>query len=421
MSDRPLSLPHPAAMGRDATTPLRVVAGLAMAPLVALGFARFAYALLLPAMRADLGWSYADAGAMSTANAAGYLAGALLAAPVAARLGGKVSFIAGLGLTAAALVASGLTASFAALLALRAITGAAGAIAFIVGGGFAAAAGAGGGPGRAPLALGIYFGGGGLGIVVSALAIPPLLAHQGWQEGWVCLGALSFAALALAWPALARARPPAPMPAGPSERGWSLRPMTPVLASYALYGAGYIAYATFIIAFLRKEQGFTPDEVSLFWAVLGSAAAAGAFIWGPLLGRLRAGWGVAVTVGGVEFGVVLPLCASGRAAAYLSAVLFGGAFLAVVAAVTSFARRAAPPHAWTAAIGALTVAFALGQCVGPVLSGALSDGTNGVWAGLLLSAGILLASILLAALQSEPEATPGSVGNPVRDHVTGWR
>ena len=45
---------------------------------VSLGITRFAYGLLLPPMRADLGWSYTLAGAMNTANAAGYLAGALL-------------------------------------------------------------------------------------------------------------------------------------------------------------------------------------------------------------------------------------------------------------------------------------------------------------------------------------------------------
>ncbi|HET9122164.1 MAG TPA: YbfB/YjiJ family MFS transporter, partial [Acidiferrobacteraceae bacterium] len=53
---------------------------LAMGPAVALGFARFAYALILPAMRSDLGWSLALAGAMNAANGLGYLGGALLAA-----------------------------------------------------------------------------------------------------------------------------------------------------------------------------------------------------------------------------------------------------------------------------------------------------------------------------------------------------
>src|SRR5437868_775176 len=57
---------------------LVVAAALALAAAVSLGLARFSYALLLPPMRNDLGWSYLTAGAMNTINAAGYLAGALI-------------------------------------------------------------------------------------------------------------------------------------------------------------------------------------------------------------------------------------------------------------------------------------------------------------------------------------------------------
>jgi predicted MFS family arabinose efflux permease len=72
-----------------------------------------------------------------------------------------------------------------------------------------------------------------------------------------------------------------------------------------------------------------------------------------------------------------------------------------ITAVTSFARRAAPPEAWTQAIAALTVAFGIGQCVGPILSGYLSDGAEGVRAGLQVSAAVLLASALVIAFQRE--------------------
>jgi hypothetical protein len=40
---------------------LAVAAALALANAVSLGLGRFSYALLLPPMRADLGWSYATA------------------------------------------------------------------------------------------------------------------------------------------------------------------------------------------------------------------------------------------------------------------------------------------------------------------------------------------------------------------------
>ena len=57
---------------------LRLALALSLGAALSLGIARFAYGLLLPPMRADLQWSYALAGAMNTANAVGYLIGALL-------------------------------------------------------------------------------------------------------------------------------------------------------------------------------------------------------------------------------------------------------------------------------------------------------------------------------------------------------
>src|SRR6201999_1142204 len=161
-------------------TPIWVIFGLSMGPAIALGLARFAYALLLPSMRADLGWSFADAGAMNTANAAGYLIGALVAAPFGRRVGDKAVFSLGLFLTSAAIAGAGLTADFTSLLLLRAVSGLAGAVSFVAGAGLTSAAASGGSRSRAPTMLGIYFAGAGIGITASALAVPPLVSGMGW-------------------------------------------------------------------------------------------------------------------------------------------------------------------------------------------------------------------------------------------------
>jgi MFS family permease len=87
----------------------------------------------------------------------------------------------------------------------------------------------------------------------------------------------------------------------------------------------------------------------------------------------------------------------------ISAVLFGGSFLAVVAAATAVARRSVAQHHWAPAIGTLTVAFAIGQCFGPVLAGVLSDGPAGLRLGLSLSAGLLVAGAVVALAQPHPE------------------
>src|SRR5256714_9040191 len=60
---------------------------LSLAPTIGLGIGRFAYSLVLPDMRDSLGWSYSAAGFMNTINAAGYLAGALMASRLIKRYG----------------------------------------------------------------------------------------------------------------------------------------------------------------------------------------------------------------------------------------------------------------------------------------------------------------------------------------------
>jgi predicted MFS family arabinose efflux permease len=389
--------------GTDALTPLWVVVGLAMAPTVALGLARFAYALLLPPMRAELGWDYAVAGALNTANAAGYLAGALAAAAIGRHFGDKRVFAVSLLLTAIAVGASGLTAAYPLQLALRFVAGVTGALAFVAGAGLTAAAAKGGAPGRAPTLLGVYFAGGGLGVTLSALAVPPLISLAGWRGGWLALGGLSLAATLLAWAVLGRAPDTASVAGHEGRGGWSARFLAPKLTAYALFGAGYIAYVTFIIAYLRGTEHLSSAVVSAFWALLGLSSIVAAFAWGPVLGRLKGGRGAAATIGTVTIGAALPLAWGGVAGAFVSAILFGGSFLAVVTAVTSFARRAARPHAWTSVIATLTVAFGMGQSIGPVLSGAFSDGPGGVRAGLWLSVAILAVASLVALMQREPE------------------
>src|SRR5512138_320526 len=110
-----------------------VIGALSLAPAVANSFARFAYALLLPAMRGELGLSYSQAGSLNTANALGYLVGAVLAAAYVSRWGNRRLFCVGMVVTVLALVGSGLAGGFGAQLCWRAVAGIGGAMVFISG------------------------------------------------------------------------------------------------------------------------------------------------------------------------------------------------------------------------------------------------------------------------------------------------
>jgi predicted MFS family arabinose efflux permease len=385
---------------------LAVAAGLALGPATGLGLARFAYALLLPSMRSEMHWSFAVAGAMTSANAFGYLAGALLAGPSARRWGARRGYLACTGLTVLALLATAATSNTLALAGLRAAAGLFGSVSFIAGAALAAQAGAGGPPRRAAALLSIYTAGVGAGIVITGLAVPWLLAAAppaaGWRLGWVLLGVLAAVALAAGIPAARSCRDPTVPPA--AERRWPVTRLAPLLACYALFGAGYIAFMTFIVAYL-KERGSGTGLISAFWVVLGAAAIAGAFAWVPVIVRLRAARAPSVVMAVVCAAALLPLLSRSPVAALGSALLFGGSFLALVAAVMSVARRSLPAHHWTSAIATLTAAFAAGQCLGPILTGVLSDGPAGLTLGLALSAGILAAGSVVALAQRHHDAT----------------
>src|SRR6185369_935185 len=127
----------------------------------ALGLARFAYGLLVPAMRDDLRWTLTEAGVVSTANGLGYLAGAVATAAVVRRWGAAAAFRWGMVVTALALAGTAAGDVFVVLLAVRALAGASGAVVFIAGGVIVARTAAGSG---APIT--VYFVGTGLGIVL---------------------------------------------------------------------------------------------------------------------------------------------------------------------------------------------------------------------------------------------------------------
>src|SRR5690606_17958778 len=126
---------------------------------VAVGFARFGYAMSLPAMQTDLHLNYAQAGWLNTANALGYLFGALLTLMCVSRLGNRRIFATGLALTTAALLANGLTHHFHLITLCRFLAGFGAAGAFICGGVLSGVLGT--------RAIVVFFSGGGVGMLAT--------------------------------------------------------------------------------------------------------------------------------------------------------------------------------------------------------------------------------------------------------------
>ena len=393
---------------------LALAAALSLGAAVSLGITRFAYGLLLPTMRTDLGWTYTLAGAMNTANALGYLLGALATPwllkrfePVQVLVGGSV-------LASAFMAGSGFFIDAPSLLLQRLLAGVASALVFIAGGLLAARLGA-LVPTRVGLLLGVYYGGTGLGILLSALLVPAALlaagqVPHGWAWAWWALaGCCVLATVVLGW--MGRrlqmlTAPPASVANMPVQRLFAWRDFAPGLAGYALFGVGYIGYMTFVLALLR-EQGVAPNAVTGFYALLGLAVMASSGIWARLLDRFKGGQALAILNALLGCATVLPAMTAAWPLVLLSGVLFGGVFLSVVASTTALVRHNLPQSQWAAGISAFTVVFAAGQIIGPSVVGWIADRPGpggdlaGLQRGLVFSAFALWLGALLATRQRE--------------------
>jgi len=359
-------------------------------------------------MRADLGWNLAQAGALTTANGLGYLAGALAAAPVARWLTETVTFRLGMVLTAAALALTATTSSFSWLLVTRAAAGVSGALVFIAGG-VLAARNAAGRESAAPLA--VYFAGGGLGIVVSGVAIPPLLSQHPnrWPLAWAGLaGAAALAAL-VSWTAASPTAagpsadaselgpgPALPGPAAPLFDAAALGRLWRVTAAYLLFAAGYIAYITFLSAYLAAHRAGVV-QVAVTWALLGLAAVLAPALWSRPIHAWPGTTALAAALAALAAAAAVALISVAPAVIAISAVGYGASFLAVPAAVTRVTQTATPRARWTAALAAFTAVFAIGQTAGPYLAGVLADhygvGATLVWTAALCAGGAALSAV----------------------------
>lgn len=381
--------------------------GLGIAFLLSLGtvvsnsFARFAYALMLPAMRNDLGWNWSQAGWLNTANAFGYLAGALLARALVDRVGNRALFIAGMPATALALLATGLVDDLLALSALRAIAGVAGAMVFVCGGALAGNVFP-DDPRRATLAITVFFGGSGAGLVLCGAGIPLLLERGGdaaWPQAWLAMGAAS---LAMTVAAIAAARAIAE-PAALASAGapvWRPRDFAPALLAYTCFGLGYIGYMTFVIAWMR-EHGASTTDVILVWSLLGIATLVAPWLWKRPFAEWCGGPVIALVMTVLAAGAGLPLLASSLPAMLASAALFGAGMFSTPSAVSTLIRKQLPKPAWGGAMAVFTILFAIGQIVGPTVTGWLADLYGSLRPGLALSVAVLLAGAVMALWQKD--------------------
>ena len=361
-------------------------------------------------MREDLSWTYTLAGSMNTFNALGYLVGALITPRILSRWGAVRVLIGGALLASLLMAATGFFSDTSILLIQRLLAGIASAAVFVSGGLLAARLGT-HVPAQSGLLLGIYYGGTGLGISLSAVLVPVAIdlatqdgQRHAWSWAWWALGLACFAMTVLLFfirRSMLKFMPEVSAPTNTDKQAeTNVRKMHwPQwmfgLTAYGLFGVGYIGYMTFVVAVLR-EQGANASQITFFYAMLGLAVLASSRVWANLLNRYQGGQALSILNALLSAATLIPALTSAWPLMMVSGVLFGGVFLSVVASTTAMVKHNLAPSQWAAGISVFTVVFAAGQIVGPTVVGWIADGPGGLQRGLVFSATALLLGAMLA-------------------------
>ncbi|GJG95289.1 YbfB/YjiJ family MFS transporter [Cupriavidus pauculus] len=373
--------------GASAGHPLREAIAAALVLAVAMGFGRFAFTGMYPLMVRDGAMSVATGSLAASANYAGYLLGALLAARIAHARAGLWSRIALAG-TVASLVALALPLPDTVLIAVRFAAGVLSALALVCAASWLLHVRA--RHDGAPL----MFSGVGIGIMISAeLIAMGNLAQWHSLVLWFGLGVGALVLSGLAWQALG-------LHARQGNAGTTSTPAAtlgaaPLIASYGLAGFGYIITATYLPLFVRDALGQV-DPIHV-WAVFGLAAAPSCFLWHTVHDKLGTRRAMQWNLGVQALGVVLPALSHSAPAYLASAALVGGTFMGTVTIAAPAARRLAHQVKFNL-FAVMTAAYGVGQIVGPLVSTALMHGGSNFSEPLGVAATALVIAATLCAL-----------------------
>jgi len=360
--------------------------------ILAHGFGRMSYSVILPSMKDGLSLTYTQLGSIAMGNFIGYLSLAIIGGFLAARFGVRRVVFISLLVIGISLFITGFSESFVFAFFMRLISGMGNGGSYVP---IMALPAAWFVTKNRGLATGIVSGGIGVGLFLSGILIPPVISaygKDGWRYAWFFMG---IAVFVLAFVCYAFLRN------NPGEKGLSIYggeeeqkggPRVTLFSAfkdvviepeiwklgcvYFMYGFSYIIYLTFFVAYLTKEMGVVPVTAGRIFAVLGIFSIFCGVIWGWISDVLGRRYGSSFAYITLALSYVVFAFWKDSTGFYISAVVFGITAWSIPTIMAAASGDAVGGRLAPAGLGFITLFFGIGQAMGPVIGGWLKDSTG---------------------------------------------
>lgn len=377
-----------------------------------LGLGRFAYSVVLPSMQSGLHMDNTQAGALATANLAGYLAFCVIGGALASRFGPRLVIACGLALAAIAMMMTATVHGLTAAIVWRALTGIGSGASNVPTMGllsswFAAR--------RRGLATGIGVAGSSIALIVTGPLVPRILAvhpTDGWRACWLIFGAATMV-LAIAAALILRNRPSdvgqrpvgAHIDCSPASSGSSrltdvyTRPIVWLLGLvYVAFGFSYIIYMTFFAKCLMSDAGYTQPQAGHLFMIMGWFSLFCGLIWGSVSDSIGRKGALAIVYVIQAAAFALFALRDGPPCFVASAILFGLTAWSIPGIMAATCGDLLGAKLAPAALGFITLFFGIGQAAAPYVAGAMADAAHSFSPAFWLCTGVALLGAVGALL-----------------------
>ena len=404
----------------------------------AIGFGRFGYSAVLPAMQEALGLSSAAAGSLASWTLIGYTITAAVGGVLASRLGPRLVLTIGMGTTAVGMLITGFSDGLAGASVGRLVTGMGNGMVLVPAIGLMAAWFD---VRRVGLASSIVPTGSSLAMVLAGPLVPRLISgggDEGWRLAWYFFAGVTLL-LTVANVLVMRDRPSPPTRghgllygrrtgAAHASRETTGSDMLGILRSgyawhlgmiYFLYGIGFLTYFTFFQKRLTTDLAYSAETAGNLFVVVGVAGLVGGFFWGTISDRIGRRRTIAITLALGAVAALLFAWAPSLVALGISAVLLGSTGVVIPGLVGAACGDKFGAVLASASLGFVTVLVGAGQSLGPYLGGLLGDAFGSLGPAYLLSAGVYLLGSLAALVLPETRRgrAAASAARPGADRV----
>jgi predicted MFS family arabinose efflux permease len=375
---------------------------------VAQSFGRFAYGLLLPAIRDDLAISNTLAGLIGAANVGAYLLGTLFVAWATSHYRLLSVLRLGLMLSTTGLLLAAVATSPLLLAAALFLSGIGGACVWIPSPMIASDALP---ASQRGLAIGLMGSGIGIGVIFVSILGGSLRSSQGdhaWSSVYLTMAAIGLAIL-LGVLFMVRHQQARPTGGGGFGGFGALKRMQgwlPLIFSYATFGFIYLLVLGFLTSRLEDDSAWSSLDAATAFTLMGFAMIFGGPAFVALATRISTRLALAIAFALWPIFVFIVLMGA-YIPTLMACIGLGFLFSGLPSLITLYVVENATPKDYGPSFAAATLAFGLAQTISPAVGGSLAD-ISGSFTWVFLVSGTMGILGFIAALQLP------RVGHPVK-------